>query len=623
MNRLPLTAEQSRLAEQYLAAVLAAGMLNDAKVVQWPPRAFAARVGDPADWARLTLNAQCGLPVRLRHFVSWLLVTGRIPANPAQIADYIVAGRPFLGDVARSHHLALAEQFSTTAAQLGFARPTAVAQWSAVSKVAAVHRLRPDQLDSAVFHSGGRLLNDTARRLRPDSSLGDSVAKHLFGAEATLFHLGVLSAAPTRKRSSLSVTGQSRRDAQWAEVPQRLRVTLRGYLEQIAVTLRPATVVHAESVLREFAAFLAVGDPPVRAVADIRRCHIEAFKQHLAARPACRPSRSGDTGLSKQSIASHLGILRATFSRLLEWESDDRPAGVLVLGGDQPILDRPLPRFLDDPAAAKLLIAARADTDPFVRLCVEMLARTGLRKGEFIRLTIDAVVQIGSAFWLRVPVGKMHTDRYIPLHPQLKTLLDSHLADRPHVLRSELLFHDYGRPITGSKVDAAVTKAATAAGLGHINPHRLRHTLATQAINRGMSLEAIAALLGHKSLAMTMTYAKIADRTVAEGYFAVTDKVEALYDNGNPALPADAEGSQMLKLRKEMTQRMLGNGYCARPVEMDCHFESICESCTFFVTTIEFRPTLQKQRDDAAAKHQIGRQKVFDGLLERLDQDAS
>ena len=45
----------------------------------------------------------------------------------------------------------------------------------------------------------------------------------------------------------------------------------------------------------------------------------------------------------------------------------------------------------------------------------------------------------------------------------------------------------------------------------------------------------------------------------------------------------------MLKLRREMNSRMLGNGHCARPVEMDCHFESICESCTFFVTTIEFR----------------------------------
>lgn len=53
----------------------------------------------------------------------------------------------------------------------------------------------------------------------------------------------------------------------------------------------------------------------------------------------------------------------------------------------------------------------------------------------------------------------------------------------------------------------------------------------------------------------------------------------------------------------------------ARPVEMDCHFESICESCTFFVTTIEFRPTLERQRDDAAAKGQVARQQVFDGLL--------
>ena len=41
-----------------------------------------------------------------------------------------------------------------------------------------------------------------------------------------------------------------------------------------------------------------------------------------------------------------------------------------------------------------------------------------------------------------------------------------------------------------------------------------------------------------------------------------------------------------------MHRRMLGNGYCARPVELDCHFESICESCTYFVTSVEFRPTL-------------------------------
>jgi hypothetical protein len=138
-----------------------------------------------------------------------------------------------------------------------------------------------------------------------------------------------------------------------------------------------------------------------------------------------------------------------------------------------------------------------------------------------------------------------------------------------------------------------------------VTPHQLRHTLATQAINRGMSLEAIAALLGHKSMRMTMVYAKIANRTVADEYFKVSEKVEALYD-APKELPAAAEGAEMRKLRAEMHRRMLGNGHCARPVGLDCHFESICESCTYFQTTHEFKPTLERQRDDAASKGQVG-----------------
>ena len=117
---------------------------------------------------------------------------------------------------------------------------------------------------------------------------------------------------------------------------------------------------------------------------------------------------------------------------------------------------------------------------------------------------------------------------------------------------------------------------------------------------------------------MTMIYARIADKTVADEYFKVTEKVETLYQQRRQ-LPATDEGTEMRRLRAEMHRRMLGNGYCARPVELDCHFESICESCTFFVTTIEFRPTLLAQRDDAEHKGQLARKKVFDGLLDRLD----
>ena len=42
------------------------------------------------------------------------------------------------------------------------------------------------------------------------------------------------------------------------------------------------------------------------------------------------------------------------------------------------------------PDAAKLMAAARADTDPRRRLVVEMLSRTGMRAGELCDLAADA-----------------------------------------------------------------------------------------------------------------------------------------------------------------------------------------------------------------------------------------
>jgi len=72
-----------------------------------------------------------------------------------------------------------------------------------------------------------------------------------------------------------------------------------------------------------------------------------------------------------------------------------------------------------------------------------------------------------------------------------------------------------------------------------------------------------------------------------------------------------------------ITSGCSANGYCARPIELDCAFESICENCSFFQTSIEFRPTLQAQHDDAETKHQTGREQMFQRLLTNLAQDAS
>jgi integrase len=608
MVSLAWSSHEEDLVASYAADLAAAGMGTGSETLG-PARAFFDLVGQRQDWALLPLNEQLAVPLPTRRFVTWMMATPRLAAS----AGYLMTARPHLAAIARREDPGLAARFETTAAALGFSVKDIQAQWSALTKVGALRCVAPGDLTGADIRAGRDSLVAAYLAVSPAGHGAKALSRALFGAQATMFHAGVIDERPGKaaKNHRPATTNQ-------AAPPPQMAATIANYIDQIATTHRPSTVTHAASELRQFGSFIARSHPDVTAVSLIRRRHIEAYKLWLAERPA----RTETGRLSRAVVVKHLSSLRAFFERLAEWGSADAPVGVLVFSGDFPILDRPLPRFLDDGAAAKLAVAARTDPDPFVRLCVEFLARTGMRKGEFLDLTVDAVVQIGSAFWLRVPVGKLHNDRYIPLHPHLKTLIDDWLADRPDGLRSKYLFVEKGRRVTASRVDRAVSKAATTAGIGHVHPHQLRHTLATQAINRGMSLEAIAALLGHRSMTMTMVYARIADRTVADEYFAVSDQVEALYDRA-AGLPATAEGAEMLKLRREMHQRMLGNGYCARPVELDCHFESICESCTFFVTTIEFKPTLQRQRDDAANKGQIGRQKIFDGLLSRLPEQAS
>lgn len=384
--------------------------------------------------------------------------------------------------------------------------------------------------------------------------------------------------------------------------------TMRHYLTQLECVLRPGTVLHTDGSLRCFAAFLADQHPDVQAVRDITRGHIEGYKPWLATRPGQQGGR-----LATNTLVHHLGTLRMFFVRIAEWCWDDSPARMPMFLGDLPRTERPLPKALDDAAAARLMHAAQAQQRLLIGVTVKFLLRTGLRVSEFTALRADAVVTIGDAPWLHVPVGKLHTDRYLPLHPRVVELVDTYRGRHVGADNPLLLPRENGRPLDRHTVTRIINKAGAAAGLAHIHPHQLRHTLATQAINRGMSLEAIAAMLGHKSLDMTLRYAQIANRTVAEEYFAVAAKVDALYGHP-PALPADVLGPTLTRLSREH-HRLLGNGHCARPTAMDCSFECICETCTFFTTGLEFRPTLMAQRDDAATKGQTRRVQIYDQLL--------
>ena len=187
---------------------------------------------------------------------------------------------------------------------------------------------------------------------------------------------------------------------------------------------------------------------------------------------------------------------------------------------------------------------------------------------------------------------------------------------------------DEHAPLDRRTVHRIVATTAKKAGIGHAHPHQLRHTLATQAINRGMRLETIAEMLGHRSMDMTLVYARIANRVVADEYAAVMEQIDALYKTAGPRprLPAEIETAAMTRLRKRDPARMLGNGMCTRPAELDCRIESACETCAYFQTGPEFVPVLLRQRDHARAHGQTDRAALFEGLVterprSRLDTD--
>ena len=416
-----------------------------------------------------------------------------------------------------------------------------------------------------------------------------------------------MSAVPADERAGSKAAGEWARIA--AQAPQ-MAATLARYLSQAATFLAPTSVEVADLTLRQLA-FWLLDHTDLRAIADVRRSDIEDFKLWLVAQPGV----NGD-GLSQNTQRQRLRMLRVFFERIIEWDWPDAPTRNPVIGRDIPPRPEPLPKFLDDRDAARLMAAARAAADPRDRLVVEVLARTGLRAGELCGLDADAVVLIGDGHWLRVPIGKLRNDRYVPLHPDLVTLFAEWTATNlDHIRHHHRLVADHRGTLDRYLVHRIVRRVARHAGV-RAHPHQLRHTLATQAINRGMRLEAIAALLGHRSMEMTLTYARIGDRVVADEYATVNAQIDTLY--GQPL--AVAETAPMTRLRREAHARMLGNGLCTRPVELDCRMESACETCAYFATGPEFAPVLLRQRDHARDHHQPDRAALFDGLLNRLEE---
>jgi integrase/recombinase XerD len=136
----------------------------------------------------------------------------------------------------------------------------------------------------------------------------------------------------------------------------------------------------------------------------------------------------------------------------------------------------------------------------------------GLRISEAVRLKptdVDSQRMV-----IRVDQGKGQKDRYVMLSPKLLDTLRSYWrAVQP---KGWLFDGDVpGQPISTSAVELACQKARQLSGIGKpITPHSMRHAFAVHLLESGTDVRTIQLLLGHRSLATTARYLRIATSKV-------------------------------------------------------------------------------------------------------------
>jgi integrase len=147
---------------------------------------------------------------------------------------------------------------------------------------------------------------------------------------------------------------------------------------------------------------------------------------------------------------------------------------------------------------------------------VGLMLMHGLRSAEVIALNRDDVLL--SEGQLRVR-GKGSKTRFLPLAPETTQLLDHYLRlERPDPC-SAALFVVLKGPARGHRMTPAGLRSLfryhrRTTGIQKANPHRFRHTFATDMVRAGISLPALMQLMGHAGIQTTLHYVQVSPQDV-------------------------------------------------------------------------------------------------------------
>ena len=174
-------------------------------------------------------------------------------------------------------------------------------------------------------------------------------------------------------------------------------------------------------------------------------------------------------------------------------------------------------------SASSRRVIRRRRAAPRDRAILLLLARLGLRAGDIVQLRLRDIDWKGA--WIHV-CGKGRRDTRLPLTHEVGQALVTYLKEGRPRTATDVVFVRCRAPFRAFRshcavsviVDRALARARVtrpSRGAAHL----LRHSVATSMLRHGASLQDVAALLRHRSIATTQIYAKVdvtALRTIAQ-----------------------------------------------------------------------------------------------------------
>ncbi len=162
---------------------------------------------------------------------------------------------------------------------------------------------------------------------------------------------------------------------------------------------------------------------------------------------------------------------------------------------------------------------------------VEAMVLGGLRRVEVLGLRLEDLKFAERRVF--VAEGKGGHQRIVPISGRFFDSVANYLdAERPTHASTDRLFVVLKGPntaggLSAKGLDQLIVSARERAGLAHCTCHELRHTCLTRLREAGMSLEAVQAQAGHRSIESTRIYLHLANDWLAEQYLRASDAIDA------------------------------------------------------------------------------------------------